>query len=135
MLPYLAKSKDLTGTNYADVFKQAKQLFKSIEARTKRRPYLRSAYFHKQKIFFDFFWQHLAQKRYPDRVRRLRYFPCAVELILKSRIHPESMDNPTNKGEILHRFTGMTKSKQLFYTQIKEDKRKGNKQLMSVFPA
>ncbi|MDZ7586291.1 MAG: hypothetical protein U0946_00935 [Patescibacteria group bacterium] len=135
MPPYLAKSKELTGTNYAGVFKQARQLFKSIKARTKRRPYLRSVYFHKQKIFFDFFWQHLAQKRYPDRVRRLRYFPCAIELILKSRIHPESMDNPTNKGEILHRFSGMTKSNQLFYVHIKEDKRKGNKQLMSIFPA
>lgn len=135
MLPYLAKSKELKGTNYADIFKQARQIFKPIQSRTKRRPYVRSAYFHKQKIFFDFFWQHLAQKRYPDRIRRLRFLPCALELTVKSRIHPESMDNPTNKGETLHRFSGKSPSGQLFYVQIREDKRKGNKQFMSVFPA
>lgn len=135
MLPYLAKSKELFGTNFADVFKQARHIFKPIQSRTKRRPYIRSAYFHKQKIFFDFFWQHLAQKRFPDRIRRLRFFPCALELIAKSRIHPESMDNPNNKGEIFHRFSGIGPSKQLFYVQVKEDKRTGNKQFMSVFPA
>ena len=135
MLPYLAKSKELKGTNYADVSKQARQVFKLIKARTKRRPYIRSAYFKKQKIFFDFFWQHLAQKRFPDRVRRLRFFPCAIELIAKSRIHPDSMDNPANKSEILHRFSGRTTSNQLFYVQVKEEKRTGKKQFISVFPA
>ena len=42
----------------------------------------------------------------------------------------------TNKsGEILHRFAGSTKEKELFFVQIKEDKKTGQKYLISIFPA
>ena len=135
LIPCQTKSKKLSGTSYKEVFKKARAVFSEIKHRTKRRPYIRSAYFHKQKIFFDFFWIHLAQKQIPERVRRLRYFKAAIELIRKSRNHPQSMQDPNKPEEILHRFAGSTKEKELFFVQIKEHKRTGRKQLMSIFPA
>lgn len=67
-------------------------------------------------------------------MRRLKYFPCAIELIQKSRFEPESKENPNKRTEILHRFTGVTKENDIFFVQIKEDKRTGQKWLISVFP-
>jgi hypothetical protein len=64
----------------------------------------------------------------------MRYLPCAIELIQKSRNHPTSMQNPNHPNETLHRFAGITANRQLFMTQIKEHKRTGRKELMSVFP-
>jgi hypothetical protein len=55
-------------------------------------------------------------------------------VIKNSRNHPTSEENPHKKGEILHRFAGLTKDKELFYVQIKEDKRSGKKYFMSCFP-
>ena len=132
---YQTKSNKLPGTNYREVLKKANVVFKSIKRKTKRKPYLRSAYFLKQKVFFDYFWLHLFQKREAERARRLAYFEAALELIQNSRNHPESMQNPNKKSETLHRFTGVTKNKEVFYVQIKENKRKGTKQFMSLFPA
>lgn len=45
------------------------------------------------------------------------------------------MINPNKKTEALHRFAGLTKDKELFYVQIKEDLRTDRKYFMSVFPA
>jgi len=132
---FQTKSSKLHGTNYKEIVKHAKAEFAIVEHKSKRKPYIRSAYFNKQKVFFDFFWMHLFQKREPERVRRLKYFAASLELIGKSRNHPESMQNPNKASEILHRFAGYTKEKELFYVQIKEHKRTKRLQLMSVFPA
>jgi len=51
-----------------------------------------------------------------------------------SKNHPISEENPRKKGEIMHRFLGMTKDKELFYVQVKEDNRSGRKYFMSCFP-
>ena len=135
MIPFQTKFLPLPGTNYKEVYKAAVEIYSGIEKRTKRKPYLRSAYFHKQKIFFDYFWTHLLQKPFSERVRRLKFFSAAVELIRESRNHPLTVQNPSKETEILHRFAGNSKDKKLFYVQIKENKRTGRKQLMSVFPA
>ena len=96
---------------------------------------MRSAYFDKQKIFLGLFWQHLHEKEnVRDKVRRLKYYPCAIELIQKSRVEPTSKENPNRPGEIVHRFAGSTPDNELFFVQIKEDKRTNQKLLMSVFP-
>ena len=60
MIPYSTKIKKLPGTNYTEVRKEALFLFNEIKRKTKRRPYIRSAYFNKQKVFFDYFWSHLS---------------------------------------------------------------------------
>lgn len=134
MIPYSTKIKKLPGTNYAEVRENAMFLFNQIKRKTKRRPYIRSAYFNKQKIFFDYFWQHLFEKSFKERVRRLKYFGCALDLIKNSRNEPISFENPCRRSEILHRFAGLSKEKELFYAQIKEDKKTNKKYLMSVFP-
>jgi len=130
---YQTKSLKLSGTDIKELEKKAKDIFKDIKSRTKRKPYIKSAYFSKQKVFFDYFWQHLNQKRRRERKVRLQLFAVAIELIKNSRNAPISNDNPANRNEILHRFAGLTKDKKLFYVQIKEDKRRGHKYFMSAF--
>lgn len=135
MIPYQTKTKKLAGTSYSEVREKALVIFREIKRKTKRRPYIRAAYFKKQKIFFDYFWVHLFDKALSERVRRLKYLDCAMDLIKNSNKEPESFQNPNRHSEILHRFAGLSKEKELFYVQIKEDKKTGNKYLMSVFPA
>jgi len=133
MIPYPTKIKKLSGTSYSEVRKSANDLFKQIKSKTKRRPYMKSAYFNKQKIFFDFFWVHLIQKRPKERFERLKYFGAAIEIIKKSKNKPSSKQNPNKSNEILHRFAGLTKEKELFYVQIKEFKKSKSKYFMSCF--
>lgn len=135
MIPYQTKIRKLPGTEYKEVHTRILSIFKQIKSKTKRRPYIRSAYFKNQKIFFDYFWQHLWQKSWKERTKRLKYFPCVIDLIQNSRQEPLSIQNPNKESEILHRFFGLTKDKELFVVQIKEDKKTDRKYLMSVFPA
>ena len=135
MIPYQTKVKKLSGTNYSEVKKNTDVIFKEIKSKTKRRPYVRSAYFKNQKIFFDYFWEHLFQKSFDERTKRLKYFPCAIDLIKNSKNEPKFFSNPMKKSEILYRFSGLTKDKELFYVQIKENVKNDKKYLMSVFPA
>lgn len=132
---YKTKLGRLPGTSYKEVFKQARSVFDKIKKKTKRKPYVRSAYFNKQKIFFDFFWVHNAQKSPIDRYRRLRFFEAAIEVLRKSRNTPDSVESRHNPSEILHRFGGETVKGDKFYVQVKEYKRTGRKQLMSMFEA
>lgn len=132
---YQTKCAELAGTNFSEVSQKAFGLYNQIRRKTKRRPYVRSAYFKKDKIFLPLFWNHLREKlNYRDKTRRVKYFPCAIELIKNSRFDPESKENVDRRSEILHRFSGKTKGGQLFFVQIKEDKRTGEKWLVSVFP-
>ena len=133
MIFYQTKTKKLPGTNYSEVRKYALFILKQIKKQTKRRPYIRSAYFNKQKIFFDYFWIHLLQKNLRERTKRLKYFSCALDLIRNSKVAPTSKENVDNKNEILHRFAGKTKDKEVFFVQIKENKKSGKKYLMSCF--
>jgi len=132
---YQSNKNKLLGTRYVGVRNQALFIFNKIKKRTKRRPYLRSAYFKKQKIFFDYFWSHLYQKHYKERLKRLYYFEAAIDLIRNSKNSPTSGQNPNKKSEILHRFEGLTKDKKNFSVQIKEDLRTDKKYFMSCFPS
>ncbi len=134
MTPYQTKVSKLSGTSYSEMMKHAKTLYASTRRKTKRRPYIRSAFFKKEKIFFDFFWNHLFEKSFKQRVSRLRYFPCALELIERSRNQPVKIKSPHQKDEVLYRFIGITNEGELFYVQIKEDIKSKHKYLMSVFP-
>lgn len=134
MPAYKTKAKPFTGTNYKEISKKAFGLFRQIKKKSKRRPYIRSAYFNKEKIFLGLFWSHLYQKNYWDQARRMRFFECGLELILKSRFEPISKENPNKNDEILHRFSGITPSNEIFFVQIKEMKKNGQKWLISIFP-
>src|SRR5690606_9949388 len=112
---YQTKAKKLPGTRYVEVRKKAFDLYTIIKKRSKRRAYIRSAYFNKEKIFLSLFWDHLADKHHKDRTRRLKYFPCALELIRQTKFDPTSVENVDRKSEILHRFVGITAESEIFY--------------------
>jgi len=131
---YKTHKKKLTGTHYERMMKNVNKKYKKISNKSKRRPYIRSAYFDKQKIFLGIFWQHLYQKNLRDKARRLALFPCAIELIEKSKYAPTTKENPNKKGELLHRFAGSTPDNEIFFVQIKEDKKTKQKYFISAFP-
>jgi len=131
---YKTHKKKLTGTHSERMMKNVTKEYKKISNKSKRRPYIRSAYFDKQKIFLGIFWQHLYQKNLRDKARRLALFPCAIELIEKSKYAPTTKENPNKKGELLHRFAGSTPDNEIFFVQIKEDKKTKQKYFISAFP-
>ncbi len=132
---YRTKVGRIAGTDFHEVRKKAFIIYQNIKRKSKRKPYVRSAYFNNEKIFLDLFWTHLFSKQNQrDRLRRTKYFASAIELIINCRFEPESKINPNKKSEILHRFTGMLADESIFYVQIKEDKNTKHKWFLSVFP-
>lgn len=134
MIPYQTHLPLLKGSDWQEILSKARHIFRKIQLKSRRKAYLRSAYFNKEKVFFDYFWIHLSQKNRKIRTKRLKYFLAAIELIQHGRHEPISRENPNISGEILHRFYGLTRENQLFCVQIKEIKRTGAKYLMSIFP-
>jgi hypothetical protein len=132
---YKTRTKKLPGTHWHQVMKKAFGLYKEIKSKTKRRPYIRSAHFDKEKIFLGIFWQHLHEKtNLNDKTRRLKYFPCAVELIQNSRIKPTTKPSKEEINVLLHRFGGITQDGDRFFVQIKEYTKNNQKWLISMFP-
>lgn len=131
---YQTKKNRISGTSFKEVFQNAEIIYKEIKSKTKRTPYMRSKYFNKEKVFLALFWQHLFQKQEKDRVRRLRFYDCALDLIKNSSCNPESRENFQKKNELLHRFYGVTKNKEKFVVQIKENKRTKRKDFISIYP-
>lgn len=67
-------------------------------------------------------------------MRRMKFLPCGIELIEKSRFEPTIKDNPNKPNEILHRFAGVSPNGQKFFVQIKADgKKNSTKWLISIF--
>lgn len=136
MTPYQTKLKKFSGSNLKEVKKSALLFYKrEVEKSSRKQPYVRSAYFKKEKVFFIYFWDHIFQKSPKERFERLKYLQAAVDLVKNSRNQPISKENPNKRGEILYRFEGFTRDKELFYIQIKEDKKSKKKYFMSCFPA
>src|SRR5690606_28722367 len=108
----------LPGTSTAEVMKYARITYRAIQNRTKRIPYVRSAYFKQQKIFLTVFWSHLQQKNWRDRTRRLKLYACALDVLRYSRCAPVSVQNPNAPNETLHRFKGRSKEGERFIVQV-----------------
>lgn len=133
MKVYKSNQIKLSGRSYSEVERAARAIY-NRHARGKRRlPYVRSAYFDKSKVFINLFWTHLNQKPRSDRKRRLKLFGAAVDLIQNSRAAPIEKPNPNSKNETVYRFAGLTAKDELFYVQIKLDRKTGNHYFMSVF--
>lgn len=128
---YKAKACKITSTRYRDIERSARKIYGNIARRSKRNPYIRSRYFKGEKIFLKLFWEHLHQKNQNERRRRLRFYACAIELLKVSTCEPEIVHS---LGETLYRFAGMAPTDEVFYVQVKKD-RKSNRYFMSVFPA
>lgn len=135
MKMYKTKYGELTGSSYEEVAPHARKEFQKIRSLTKRQPYVRSQYFSRDKIFLSLFWEHLAQKHRGDKVSRLKLYVCALELLRKTAYDPETIVSAGNPHSVLHRFAGETKDGRKFFVQVKQDKRTGRKDFMSVFPA
>ena len=131
---YLCQVAPFSGRKYAEIMPQARRMFRAIQKMTKRRPYLRCAYFKKDKIFFEYFWTHLNQKLTHDRARRLKYFPCALELLHVSKHPPVTFVNADLPGVIHHRFIGITRDHTRFAVIVRQDRSSGKKYLLSLFP-
>ncbi len=127
----MCKAGRLAGSSYDEVLPNAREIYRDIARATRRTPYVRSAYFDREKIFLNVFWAHMAQKNGRDRTRRLKYYACAIELIRKSRISPEVRNKAGDGANSYYRFGGQAADGGRFYVQIKEDRR-GGKHLMSV---
>jgi len=131
---YHSRYTRLHGSSYKEIYPQALSRYRRIQGKTKRQPYVRSSYFAKDKVFLTYFWQHLRQKNDQDRVRRLKYFDAALDVIRNTTFPPTTKQNPQDKYEKLHRFFGSTKDKQKFCIQIKENTKTERKDLISIFP-
>jgi len=130
---YQSKYSLLPGSSYDEVIARARKEFNTIRKITKRQPYVRSKYFRGDKIFITIFWDHLMQKHRGDRTRRLQFYKAAIDLLRNSTLSSDSIFDAANKDIILHRFYGKTKDGKAFCVQVKEEKRSGRKDFMSVF--
>ena len=135
--PQIYKSKygKLPGTSYDEVIRNAHKEHNVIRRRTKRQPYIRSRYFNKDKVFLNIFWSHLVQKRRGEQTARARFYLCAIDLLRNTPHAPDSIFSSGKPNEALHRFFGVSKAGELFYVQVRQNKKTGRKDFMSVFPA
>jgi len=129
---YRCRNKVLPGTDYAEVLVPARQLFHQYEANTRRQAHIRSPLFGKDKVFLAAFWEHLAKKNRKDKTRRLKFYACALELITKATLRPESQPYKDRQAR-LYRFRGRAADGQEFIVQISQNKN-GRKYFTSVFP-
>ena len=130
---YKTKKSKIRGTSYSEIERTARKSYSTIAAKSKRSPYIRSAFFKKEKVFISLFWTHLNQKNRKDRKRRLQYLICAFDLIANSKLQPSAKLNPNGDKTKVYRFCGVTYDNEIFYVQIKED-RFVRKFFISLFP-
>jgi hypothetical protein len=133
MKNFKSKASLLAGTSYDEVVAIARREHKKIEKLTKRQAYVRSVYFNKDKIFISIFWTHIMQKNPKDRTRRLKLYNAAIDLLRNSRCEPETLFKKNDLSTLTHRFYGVTKDGVEYCVQVKQDKRSGRKDFMSVF--
>jgi hypothetical protein len=130
MKAYKSKYDIMRGVSRDEIIPKARKIYNEIARTTKRNPYVRSAYFNKEKVFLKLFWEHLFQKSAGERTRRAKYYLVALDLIRNTKCQPDVYET---SEEIRYRFYGQAKLGNDFIVQIKQNKR-GNKYHMSVFP-
>lgn len=133
MSVYQSKYELLPGSSYDEVVTVARKEYNKIRKITKRQPYVRSKYFRGDKIFVTVFWDHLMQKHRKERMKRLKFYNATIDLLRNSTLAPDTIFSESDKNIMLHRFYGKTKDGNGYCVQVKEDKRSGRKEFMSVF--
>lgn len=135
MIVYGSRLGLVPGTSYAEVMATVRREYHTIQKRTPRRqPYIRSRYFRKDKIFVNQYFEHLNQKNAADRLRRLKFFSAAIDVIRNCPSAPISMQNPSKADETLYRYIATTKDGAPFAVQLRENKITKRKDFMSAFP-
>ncbi len=136
MQVYKSKYSRLPGSTYNEIVAAARREYHTIQKRNPRRiAHVRSAYFAKDKVFLNTFWDHVKQKHPTDQERRLKLYAAAIDLIRNSKLTPDTIFAENDKDTLLHRFYGVSQDGQYFSVQIKESKRTHRKEFMSVFPS
>jgi hypothetical protein len=132
---YKSKYDELPGSSLDEILALARHEYHLIQKKTPRRvPYVRSTYFMKNKVFINNFWEHLNQKPPKERILRLKFYRCAIDLLRHSNVAPDTIFTYVDMNIGLHRFYGQTRSGHYFCVQVKANKRTGRKDFMSVFP-
>ncbi len=132
---YPSKHNQFSGTTYDEVIKYARKEYHRIQKKTPRRvTYVKSRYFTKDKIFINNFWDHMDQKSPKERTKRLKLYACAIDLLRNNTDAPDTIYANVDKNIGLHRFYGRTRAGKYFCVQVKENKRTGRKDFISVFP-
>ena len=73
------------------------------------------------------------QKHRGEATQRLKLYNAAIDTLRNSTISPETHINSQQSDVYLHRFYGQTKEGVKFCVQVKEDRRSGRKDFISVF--
>ena len=73
------------------------------------------------------------QKNLKERTKRAKLYLAAIDLLRNSRNEPETIFKRSDLSTLMHRFYGVTKDGVEFCVQVKQDKRSGRKDFMSVF--
>lgn len=73
------------------------------------------------------------QKHRKERMKRLKFYSAAIDLLRNTTSGSDMIFDAKNLDIMLHRFYGKTKDGHEFCVQVKEDKRSGRKDFMSVF--
>lgn len=132
---YESKNGQMPGSSLDELMRLARHEYHMIQKRTPRRvPCVRSKYFTKDKIFINAFWDHTNKKSARERVRRLKLYRCAIDLLRNNVLAPETIYTNTDKDSGLHQFYGITKDGIKFCVRVKENKRTGRKDFTSVYP-
>jgi len=76
----------------------------------------------------------MEDKSWRDRVRRLRFYPCALDLIRNSHVTPVTVKNPNRFRRNCTRFSGVTKSGEIFVVQNKRRRKQDEKYFISIYP-
>jgi hypothetical protein len=134
MKVYQTKIKQISGSDYSEVYGNVWELYRQIKKKSKRKPYIRSAYFGNDKIFIDYFWEHLHQKHQSDRFRRLKFYSAAVDLLKNSRVLPTIKPHVNKPYYLLYRFLGKDPEGSTFAVQVLHGIKTNKKYFLSVFP-
>lgn len=133
---YQSKVGLLPGTSFREIMAAARREYHIAQKRTPRRvAHVRSAYFAKDKIFINTFWNHLGQKHPADQMRRLKLYRAALDLVRYSKMTPDTVFSKDDMNSIMHRFYGVTSDGHYYTVQIKQNKRTNRKDFISVFPS
>jgi hypothetical protein len=122
---YRTRVEQLHGSSYNEVIRRARSVYKTVAKQTRRQPYIRSRYFSNEKVFINSCWAHIHTKNYKDRFRRLKFLPCAFELLRNSRLDPEIKPNPNRPHSILYRFHGLTAKGERFVVHVERNEKTG----------
>ncbi len=135
---FKSKASSISGSSYNEVIGRVRKEEDKIRRLTMRRPYVRSSYFvegkNKSKVFIENFLPHIMQKGRKTRVKRLKLYNGAIDLLRNSRHEPEVILKSDLPAHILYKFHGVTKDGVQFCVQVKQHKRTGRKDFMSVYP-